>query len=84
MADVTFEEKFEQPRSLAAPQARGITGWVVRTGLAKDGKGAERVMIGVALIAIVAAIAIFVMSNIGTVYEAPPIADGALPDMTGL
>jgi hypothetical protein len=81
MANVEFNEPSYTVRA-AAPAAGGSSSsfsrLVIKFGLAKDEKGAQMVLLGIAVIAIV--LAVFVL--IGSHHSAPapiPVEPGAMP-----
>ena len=72
MADISFQEEDQMlaPRAAAAPKAPGgLIGLVIKTGLAKDEKGANTVLIIVGVIAAVSAVAIFMLGGSSTPPE---------------
>ena len=80
MEDVVFEEERRyttQPRQASLPSSKGgLLELVIQLRLAKDNKGAERVLLITAVAAVVITIAIFIWSGTSE-YESPePVVPG--------
>jgi len=81
MANVEFNEPSYTVRT-AAPVAGGSSSsfsrLVIKFGLAKDEKGAQMVLLGIAVIAIVLAVFVFIGSHHSASVPAP-VEPGAMP-----
>lgn len=71
MADISFQEEDQTlaPRIAPVQKQGGLIGLVIKTGLAKDEKGANTVLIIVGVIAAVSAVAIFMLGGPNTPPE---------------
>ncbi len=62
MANVSFEEEQQLASGpIASSGPKGISGWLIKSKLAKDEKSANTVMLGIIGLCIVVAVAFFVM-----------------------
>jgi len=81
MTDVEFNEPNYATRASGIPAAGGSSAFsrlVIKTGLAKDEKGAQRVLLIIAILAIVIAAFVFFGGH-KSAPEVPPPAVGAVP-----
>lgn len=61
--NVQFDgENYAPAESYYSDAPKGLTGWLVRKGLAKDAASANKILIGIALIALVCAGYFFITS----------------------
>ena len=63
MADIRFEEEHSRPQTFSPSRPRGLEALVIRLGLAPDRRGAQIVLIAVAVFLFVAAF--FVLRSAG-------------------
>ncbi len=78
MADIQFEGEQEFARPAVTRESGGLIALVQKWGFAKDNHQAEYVLLGIAVVAVIAAIFVFSMSG----SSAPPPAlniDGTYP-----
>ncbi len=59
MEGVSFEEERPQAQPIQAQTSRGMVGWVIAKGIAKDEKTAQLILLGASLISIVLAIVVY-------------------------
>ncbi len=74
MADVQFDEPQYASAVPAAPQGpSGLAGLVIKTGCARDEAGATKVLLGLAALALIAALAVFFSTGVSHTVPLPPV-----------
>ena len=72
MADIQFNEPQYGQSNLSGPRRSWLTSLVIKTGLATDGAGAQKVLLIVLALAVIATIAVIALSGGST---PPPLTD---------
>lgn len=83
MADVQFNDNYGYNQNYGQQKVPKLVGWVMKTGLAKDVRRANMILIGIAIVAVVLAFMVYPRSapipDASDFQDLPPGAEEFIP-----